>query len=68
MLRLSPTAICEAHPAMCGWGVEARTYREAKKLGLQHVRETGHLVRVEQINTELLGLTSEQPAEEKSDE
>jgi hypothetical protein len=60
VIKMRPMAICQALFAMCGWVVEAKTYREAKKLGLRHVRETGHIVRVEQINTELLGLDSEE--------
>lgn len=52
-LRL--TATCEAPNYECEYGEMFRTWQQAKKAGRKHAKETGHLVRVEHIRTELFG-------------
>ena len=54
-MKLHPTAECQAPRWSCGWVETFNNYKEAKRAAIKHHNASGHVVRVELINTELIG-------------
>lgn len=52
---LEPTSTCEATPLYCNYHTHKfKTYNEALLHAIQHNKETGHLLRVEEIHTQMI--------------
>lgn len=60
--KLKPTAECNAPSYLCGWSQEFDNWKEAKRAAVAHHKGTGHVVRVELIQTELIGWREAQEA------
>ena len=58
-MRLNPTAECNANRWTCRWQETFENWKEARRAAVAHHKATGHLVRVDHIRTELIGLANE---------
>lgn len=54
-MRLNPTAECNSPRYLCGWVETFENWKEARRAAVKHHQATGHVVRVEHIQTELIG-------------
>ena len=65
-MRLRPIAECNAPRHLCGWVNEYENWKEARRAAVAHNKATGHVVRVELVETELIGYKdTAEPAEVK---